>query len=262
MTRAAAAAYKALELDPELADAHASMGMARTLYYWDWIGAEQAFKKALALDARSPIAHMYYSLLLSALGRHDESLAQARRGRDLDPLSLLMQIGVGWSAYFARRYDEAAEAFRAVTLIEPDYPGSAADARVRARAHRRLPPRVRHPRAGQSHLRRARRPGDGGGPQGGLRSGRARRLLARAAGRLRPHGPRRYRSCRSTRACAPTRSSANPTARSPCSTRFIAARSGQAVFTAVDPVLDPLRDDPRFARALQRLALPAPATTP
>ena len=122
MTRASAAAYAALDLDPGLAEAHAAMGVCRMFHSWDWIGAEHALNKALELEPRSPVTHMYIGLLHTALGRHDEAIAAARRGRELDPLSLLMQMGVAWTLYFARRYQESLDALREVTLLDPGFP--------------------------------------------------------------------------------------------------------------------------------------------
>ena len=104
MTRASAAAYAALDIDPGLAEAHGAMGVCRMFHYWDWIGADHALRKALELEPRNPTMHMYTGLLHTALGRHDEALASMRRGRELDPLSVLMQMSMAWAFYFARQY--------------------------------------------------------------------------------------------------------------------------------------------------------------
>ena len=78
MTRASAAAYAALDLDPGLAEAHAAMGICRMFHSWDWIGAEHALDKALELEPRNPTPTCTSGLLHTALGRHDEALAAAR----------------------------------------------------------------------------------------------------------------------------------------------------------------------------------------
>jgi len=260
MTRASAAAYKAVELDPQLADAHASMGMSRTLYYWDWIGAEQAFKTALSLDARLPIAHMYYSLLLSVLGRHEEAVTHAKRGRDLDPLSLLMHVGAGWASYFARNYDDAGEAFRAVIAIDPAYPEALLMQAVT------LERRGEFERAAES-LGRATHVFGGRNPAevtAMLREGLAKGGVAGYwQARL-----DMFRSFDPEGTALPAYAYLVSYAQLDDRDRafavldeLVAARSGQAVFTAADPVLDPLRDDPRFDRILRRLALRSPATT-
>ena len=126
MTRASAAAYAALDLDPGLAQAHVAMGICRMFHSWDWIGAEHALRKALELEPRNPTIHMYIGLLHTALGRHEEALASMRRGRELDPLSVLMQMSVAWALYFARRYREALDAIREVTLLDPGFPNALA----------------------------------------------------------------------------------------------------------------------------------------
>ena len=122
MTRASAAAYAALDLDPGLAQAHVAIGICRMFHSWDWIGAEHALRKALELEPRNPTIHMYIGLLQTALGRHEEALASMRRGRELDPLSVLMQMSVAWALYFARQYREALDAIREVTLLDPGFP--------------------------------------------------------------------------------------------------------------------------------------------
>jgi tetratricopeptide (TPR) repeat protein len=261
MTRASAAAYRALELDPKLSDAHASMGIARTLYYWDWIGAEQAFQKALSLDARSPTAHIYYSLLLSILGRHDEACVHAKRGRDLDPLSLLMHVGVGWAAYFARRYPDAIEAFRAVTAVEPNYP----EARLMlAGVHERMgdleraaewlgqatgvfgtpPPAIDVTAALKDGLHR----------DGAAGYYRARTAMFRALGTDGRRIPQYAYLCGHAQL-------GEHDAAFAILEDLVDSRAGQAAFSAADPALDPLREDSRFERVLRRLALPTPATT-
>jgi serine/threonine protein kinase/tetratricopeptide (TPR) repeat protein len=259
MTRASAAAYKALELDPKLADAHASMGIARTLYYWDWMGAEQACEKALSLDPRSPTAHVYYSLLLAILGRHDEAGTHARKGRDLDPLSLLMQMGVGWTAYFARRYADAIDAFRAVIAVEPHYP----EARLMLGAVYERMGDLEH---GAEWLGQAAAffGGDIAESTGALRAGLAEsgaRGYYLARNEL-------FRSSSARGGAVPDYAFLIGHAQLgdrdqafAIIDRMVDTRSGQAVFCGVDPVLDPLRDDPRFDRMLRRLALPA-TTTP
>ena len=256
LTRSSAAAYKALALDPRLADAHASMGIARTLYYWDWIGAEQSFEQALTLDPRLPVAHLYYSLLLSVLGRHNEALAHAKRGRDLDPLSLLMQIGGGWAAYFARRYSDALEAFRAVTAIDPTYPEALV---MMAAAYER-----------QQEFERA---ADVLGQAAQLFGGTGGRdvTVALTRGLADAGTPGYWRARLQVFQAMRTQGSLVPSYALLCSyaqlgdrdaafallDELIGSRSGQAVFCSVDAVLDPIRDDPRFDRLLRRLALPA-----
>jgi serine/threonine protein kinase/Tfp pilus assembly protein PilF len=121
--RAIAAATKALEIDEGLGDAYASLAFAKDLYRWDWARSEGEFKRALNLKPNSPLAHTWYSYHLSMLGRHDEAIEQARRGIDLDPLSISVNFGAVRAYFYARRYDEAiAQGRRGLELGLNDFP--------------------------------------------------------------------------------------------------------------------------------------------
>jgi TolB-like protein/DNA-binding winged helix-turn-helix (wHTH) protein/Tfp pilus assembly protein PilF len=115
---AAAAADKALEIDPDLADAHTSLGTVR-LYDWDFAGAERELLRAIELDPSAAAAHSAYATYLSARGRKDESLAAARKGEALDPLNVRTRRYVGYVLFQARRYDEAISVLQAVSAAEP-----------------------------------------------------------------------------------------------------------------------------------------------
>jgi len=119
--RARAAAIKALEKDPRLAEGHAILAAIKTAYDWDWEGAEREFKLAIELNPNYATAHQRYSLFLPALGRLDEAIAEARKARDLDPLSLPINENVGDMLYLARRYDLAIEQLRKTIELDPNY---------------------------------------------------------------------------------------------------------------------------------------------
>lgn len=97
-----AAAHKALELDGELADAHASLGWATAFFDWDWEGARRAFEQALAIDPDHGMAHFWQSFFLVAIGRPRESLEAIKRARQSEPLSALVNGGTGYLLYFHR----------------------------------------------------------------------------------------------------------------------------------------------------------------
>ena len=118
--RAKTAALKALELDRELAEAHAIMGFISLTYDWDWPAAESRFKRAIDLNPNCAEAHYPYASYLSALGRHEEAMAEAKRALDLDPLSGITNANMAYVLYAARRYDEAIEHCRKALRIEPD----------------------------------------------------------------------------------------------------------------------------------------------
>ena len=103
LPKANAAALKAIEIDPQSAEAHASLGLVLN-HRWDWAGAEAEFKRALQLDPRYANAHHWYGDNLSVLGRHDEALLEAKQALELDPLNLMIGTWVGLRYYLARKY--------------------------------------------------------------------------------------------------------------------------------------------------------------
>lgn len=119
--KARSAANKSLELDPGLAEGHAILAAIKTVYDWDWQGAEREFKRAIELNPNYATAHQRYSLFLPALGRFDEAIAEARKARDIDPLALPVNENLGDILYLARRYDEAIEQLRKTLELDPNY---------------------------------------------------------------------------------------------------------------------------------------------
>ena len=104
------AAETALRLTGDLSEAHVSLGHVLLLFDWDWQGAEQEYKRAIALDPNSAQAHRWYSELLQVQGRTEESVHEAEKAAQLDPVNL--QGDVGWPFYTARQYDQAEKIFR------------------------------------------------------------------------------------------------------------------------------------------------------
>jgi tetratricopeptide (TPR) repeat protein len=119
--RAKSAATRALEIDERLAEGHAILAATKTTYEWDWQGAEREFKLAIELNPNYATAHQRYSLYLPITGRFDEAIAEAKRARDIDPLSLPINENVGDILYLARRYDEATEQLRKTLELDPNY---------------------------------------------------------------------------------------------------------------------------------------------
>ena len=106
--KAVNAAQKALELDPDLAEAHLALAYTKK-DGWHWQEAEASYKRALELKPNLAAAHGAYSAYLSVLGRHDEAIAEARRAGDLDPFSPFFKMNTAFVLFLARRYDEAIE---------------------------------------------------------------------------------------------------------------------------------------------------------
>ena len=119
-----AAALRALELDPQLAEAHVSTGRIKFSYDWDWSGAEKDFGRALELDPNSLDAHFFEGMLFMALGRFPESIAHIERAEQLDPLSPTVQSAFGRILYRARRFDEAILHLNQAIELEPETAGN------------------------------------------------------------------------------------------------------------------------------------------
>jgi TolB-like protein/Flp pilus assembly protein TadD len=122
LARAEAAAMRALELDESLSEAHVSLGMVWMLKNWDWPAVEREFQRALELNPSNARAHQLHAFYLAAMGRGGESLAEARRARELDPLSASTQtFYAGLYASFTRDYDRAIELLEEGLERTPNY---------------------------------------------------------------------------------------------------------------------------------------------
>jgi len=118
------AAAKATELDGNLAGAHLSLGMVNFFHDWEWEKAEQEFKQAILLNPKDAEALSYYAMFLGFLDRSDEALTFARRALEVDPLSLLINMNVGWTYFSAGLANEAFDLARKMTEIEPAFFGA------------------------------------------------------------------------------------------------------------------------------------------
>ncbi len=116
------AASRAIALDAELADPHASLGYVKLYYEWDFAGANREFQRALALDPNGVTALDWHSVYLTAMGRFDEARTEIRRTRDLDPLSVAINTDVGFVDYYSGRYADASKQLRTTIEMNPDLP--------------------------------------------------------------------------------------------------------------------------------------------
>jgi tetratricopeptide (TPR) repeat protein len=118
---ARAAVNRALELDPDLAEAHTALGLIHFFFEWDWAGAEAAFQRALALNPGSRAVQEEYGWFLTSMGRLDEGLAHSREASLLDPLSVgpVHDIAIN---YMARGdLEQAATNFRRTIDMDPNW---------------------------------------------------------------------------------------------------------------------------------------------
>lgn len=122
MPRAKAAAERALQLDPNLAEAHASLGLIAPFIHWNWAEAREHYERAIALNPNYATAHHWYAEgYLIPMGRVDDALVQIRKAQELDPLSAVIATDKGKELYFARRYDEAILELRRALEVDPNF---------------------------------------------------------------------------------------------------------------------------------------------
>jgi DNA-binding winged helix-turn-helix (wHTH) protein/Tfp pilus assembly protein PilF len=115
-------ATKALELDSTLAEPHASLGLVKLYFEWDWLGADTEFQRAIALDPDYAPTHEWYSIYLLAAGRAAEALREIQLACQRDPLSLPINSDLGFHHYYARRYDEAVKQLKFVLEMNRNFP--------------------------------------------------------------------------------------------------------------------------------------------
>ncbi len=112
---------KALALNPELAEAHVSLGAILSWYEWDFAGADRAFQRALALNPENAFARYWYSLLLDYTNRREEARAQIEAALRLDPLALQIRNGIANRHQWYGDYESAIREYRAILEIDPDF---------------------------------------------------------------------------------------------------------------------------------------------
>ena len=122
--RARAAALKALKIDENLAEAHASLGRVKLFYDWDWTGAETEFKRAIELKPSLSMAHHWYSICLRDVGRLKDALAEANRALELDPVSLIINTNLGDTFFYSGQFDQAVAQHRKTLLLDATFPAA------------------------------------------------------------------------------------------------------------------------------------------
>ena len=123
-SKAKAATLKALEIDDSVAEAHASLGAALAVSDRDWLGAERELRRAIELDPNDARTRHWYAFVLSTLGRTQECLVEAKRSLELDPLSLVPNMLLASCFYYARQYDRAIEQLQKTLELDPNSSGT------------------------------------------------------------------------------------------------------------------------------------------
>ena len=120
-SRAEKAAVRALEIDPMLGEAYASLGLVRFWHGWDWKDAEEMFLKAIELNPSYAMARQWYASLLNSRGRLVDAQHQMLRAREIDPHALIIQMNMADMPFFARDYQKAADILNAIIANVPQF---------------------------------------------------------------------------------------------------------------------------------------------
>jgi serine/threonine-protein kinase len=118
---AAAAARKALALDPNLAEAHISLAYASLHYDWNWLKVQESFLKGLELGPNYATGHHWYALYLTSMDKRDEAIAAIDRAWELDPLAPIIRTAYGWILYFFREFEASIGHYRKVLDVTADF---------------------------------------------------------------------------------------------------------------------------------------------
>jgi serine/threonine-protein kinase len=252
MRRAKAEALKALELDDDLAEAHTSLAWVTFLYEWDWEAADREFRRAIELNPSYATAHQWYAWLLMALGRTEDGLAEGRASLEADPASVSIRRTLGWLYYYAGRSADALVHLRHAVALQPNAEESHRvlglaltqdgqfDAAVDAlREALSLGPESAYTKAAIAYLASV--------------TGRldeTKRMLDE----LEEHATEAYVS---PVAFATVHVALGNTDRALASIeQAYQERRGWLAYLNVEPILEPLRSDPRFADLVRRMGLP------
>ena len=119
--KAQTASLKALEIDPTLAEPHATLAVALHEYEWKHQEAESEFKRAIELDPNYPSAHQWYGNFLLNMGRFQEAIAELERAIELDPLSPVMNANLGRAFRADHRYDDAISQYKKTLELVPNF---------------------------------------------------------------------------------------------------------------------------------------------
>ncbi len=247
LPKAREAALKALSLNNQLAEAHISLGLVLNFYDYDFAGAEREFKAAIELNPNSANAHQFYGNLLAQLGRESSADAELRRALELEPLLLTSNRIYGIVLLYARKYDEAIAQLKKTIELDANF----------APAHDSLATvYFAKGNYAESVEEFAKFQELGGEPQNAVV---VRESFARGGwqGFLRAMtGERRPASLKSYRAAVFHTALGEQDRAFAELNKAYENREFFMILLKVDPRLDPLRDDPRFADLMRKVGLP------
>jgi TolB-like protein/DNA-binding winged helix-turn-helix (wHTH) protein/lipoprotein NlpI len=250
MPKAREAAVRALEIDDALPEAHVALALILENYDWDWNSAEKEYRRAIELNPNYATAHQWYAEFLTWRGRFDEALRESESARRLDPLSLIIATDRGAIFYFSRQYDRAVEQFQSVREMDPGF----------GRVHMVIDVYLQQGRFAEAlaNLEEWRRAsGDGT-----YTSSRVVYLYGRMGQKDKARAElRKLEAMTGTQSLDPVPMAmaylgvGNNEAALNSLEKAYAERSNLLTALKVEPVYDPLRDDPRFQELLRRVGL-------
>jgi serine/threonine protein kinase/tetratricopeptide (TPR) repeat protein len=241
-------AEKALKLDPGLPLAHIADASIKLIYDWNFPQSEAAARRAVDLNSSSPDAHFALSNTLSAEGKHDEAILEARRAVDLDPLSTQNNEALAYRYFLARRYKEAEATSLKTLQMDQDNVFALADlilvsfARNSGADALRYMEQLADVRKDQSVIGPLRRSFETGGMKGLLRQRLTFLEEQSRNGRVSPTELARYYALLGMKEEAFRELE-----------KAFEERSGRLIYLGSAPEWDSLRSDPRFGRMLERL---------
>ena len=121
MPKAKAAAQKAVDADPALAEAYTSRAFVRLAYDWDWLGAQSDFQQAIKLNPKYPTAHQWYASYLMQMGKFSLAKAEIEEAQKLDPLSPIISANAGLYSYYEHNYDDAIAKYKLTLQSDPNF---------------------------------------------------------------------------------------------------------------------------------------------
>jgi TolB-like protein/Flp pilus assembly protein TadD len=251
--KAHAAALHALEIDDRLAEAHAALAYAKHFYEWDWEAIEKEYQKALELDSNYVTARHWYALFLASMGRFGEALVQMDSALELDPLSLVINSHLGWILYFARLNERAVRQLEETVAMDPQFAIGRYFLGMAYEQRRGYDAAIKEFEAARTFG------GEHPGPIAYLvhASGLAGKMTeARRYMKDLKNTARRRHVSPYFFALAYVGIGENEMAFASLDDAY-RERSGWLVNLNIDPALDPIRPDPRFADIVRRVGLPS-----
>ena len=251
LERARNEARRALELDESLAEAHTSLGWVTFIYDWDWAGAARSFERALELNPRYSVARQWHSWFLIAMGQRDAAIAEGRLAIELDPASVSIRRSMGWLHYYARQPEGALEHLRRALAMNPT---AEENHRLLGLTYLQLGQHDEAAAAFKESIALSQSPALATAGLGAVAAARGRPAEARSVLRdLAEESSRRYVSPVAYATVHAALGDADATFA--WIDKAYEERRGWLCYLKVEPLLDSLRGDPRFARIMERMRL-------